>query len=450
MTPLEAYSGTKVTVPTPEGSVQLSIPAGSQNGSKLRLRGKGIQQKDKPKGDLIAHLEIVMPPGHSEEVEEALKTVEEAFEAIRARASSSDCFTCNSARGLRPGRCVSRETPIARPRLTPSSPGLRSRPWASKPKSEKPCRSSKPPACSVGPSRSPVPRAPRSRSTGNAVLCFCSNNYLGLADHPALVAAPASAQDEGVGAAASRLISGTMDAHRDAEAAYADFLGTPAAALFSTGYAANVGTVQALAGTGDVIFSDALNHASLIDGCRLSRAEVHVYAHRDVDHLGSLLREHRPRAGRALIITDSLFSMDGVTAPLREIAELARSFDAGLLVDEAHALGVFGPNGRGLAAELGVRARRRRWHSGQVVRCGRRVRRSQRRGRLAHPQPSPELRLLDRAAPHARTRRDRRLRLVREADDARHALLDNASELRSRLRALGFEVPRRDVRFFLY
>ncbi|MBW1904417.1 MAG: aminotransferase class I/II-fold pyridoxal phosphate-dependent enzyme, partial [Deltaproteobacteria bacterium] len=102
------------------------------------------------------------------------------------------------------------------------------------------------------------------------------------------------------------------------------------------------------------IFSDALNHASLIDGCRLSRATVHVYSHRDSDHLESLLREHRSGSRRALIITDSLFSMDGVTAPLRDIANLARSFDAGLLVDEAHALGVFGPNGRGLSAAMGI------------------------------------------------------------------------------------------------
>ena len=199
------------------------------------------------------------------------------------------------------------------------------------------------------------PQGPEVEIDGHRVLCFCSNNYLGLADHPALVAASdASTYGEGVGAAASRLITGTMDAHRDAEVAYADFLGSPAAALFSTGYAANVGTVQALVGPGDAIFSDALNHASLIDGCRLSRASVHVYSHRDVDQLESLLREHRPRARRALVITDSLFSMDGVTAPLRDIADLARSFDAGLLVDEAHALGVFGPSGRGLSAALGI------------------------------------------------------------------------------------------------
>jgi len=285
------------------------------------------------------------------------------------------------------------------------------------------------------------PQGPEVDIDGQRVLCFCSNNYLGLADHHALVDALASAQGEGVGAAASRLISGTMDAHRDAEAAYADFLGTPAAVLFSTGYAANVGTVQALAGTGDIIFSDALNHASLIDGCRLSRANVRVYAHRNVDHLGSLLREHRPRAGRALIITDSLFSMDGVIAPLREIAELARSFDAGLMVDEAHALGVFGPNGRGLSAELGIQPDvvvgtlgKAFGVAGAFVAASEEVVsliRNRARSFVYSTAPPP---MLARAAIEA-------LRLVHEADDARHALLENASELRSQLRALGFDIP---------
>ena len=285
------------------------------------------------------------------------------------------------------------------------------------------------------------PQGPEVDIDGQRVLCFCSNNYLGLADHPALVDALASAQGEGVGAAASRLISGTMDAHRDAEAAYADFLGTPAAVLFSTGYAANVGTVQALAGTGDIIFSDALNHASLIDGCRLSRANVRVYAHRNVDHLGSLLREHRPQAGRALIITDSLFSMDGVIAPLREIAELARSFDAGLMVDEAHALGVFGPNGRGLSAELGIQPDvvvgtlgKAFGVAGAFVAASEEVVsliRNRARSFVYSTAPPP---MLARAAIEA-------LRLVHEADDARHALLENASELRSQLRALGFDIP---------
>jgi 8-amino-7-oxononanoate synthase len=290
------------------------------------------------------------------------------------------------------------------------------------------------------------PQGPEVEIDGRRVLCFCSNNYLGLADHPALVAASdASTYGEGVGAAASRLITGTMDAHRDAEIAYADFLGSRAAALFSTGYAANVGTVQALVGPGDAVFSDALNHASLIDGCRLSRASVHVYSHRDVDQLESLLREHRPRARRALVITDSLFSMDGVTAPLRDIADLARSFDAGLLVDEAHALGVFGPSGRGLSASLGIEPDvvvgtlgKAFGVAGAFVAASEEIVsliRNRARSFVYSTAPPP---MVARAAIEA-------LQLVRQADDARKTLLENADELRAKLRTLGFEVPKENT-----
>jgi len=286
------------------------------------------------------------------------------------------------------------------------------------------------------------PQGPEIEIDGRPVLCFCSNNYLGLANHPALVAASqAAAHGEGVGAAASRLITGTMDAHRDAEVAYADFVGAPAAALFSTGYAANLGTVQALAGPGDVLFSDALNHASLIDGCRLSRAKVYVYSHRDTDHLESLLRQHRSRSGRALILTDSLFSMDGVAAPLRNLAALAQAFDAGLLVDEAHALGVFGPSGRGLAAAQGVEPDvlvgtlgKSFGVAGAFVAASEEVVsliRNRARSFVYSTAPPP---LVARAAIAA-------LELVRSADEARETLLSNAGKLRSELRLLGFEVP---------
>jgi 8-amino-7-oxononanoate synthase len=286
------------------------------------------------------------------------------------------------------------------------------------------------------------PQGPELEIDGRRVLCFCSNNYLGLADHPSLVAAAtASAHDEGVGATASRLITGTMDAHREAEVAYAEFVGAPAAALFSTGYAANVGTVQALAGPDDVIFSDALNHASLIDGCRLSRAKVHVYSHRDVNHLESLLRQHRPASRRALVVTDSIFSMDGDAAPLRDISSLARSFDAGLLVDEAHALGVFGPAGRGLAAARGVEPDvvvgtlgKSFGVAGAFVAASEEVVsliRNQARSFVYSTAPPP---MVARAAIAA-------LELVREADHARDTLLANAATLRAGLRSLGFEVP---------
>ncbi|MBW2376963.1 MAG: 8-amino-7-oxononanoate synthase, partial [Deltaproteobacteria bacterium] len=286
------------------------------------------------------------------------------------------------------------------------------------------------------------PQGPEVEIDGRRVLCFCSNNYLGLANHPALVeASAASAHHDGVGAAASRLITGTMDSHRQAEVAFADFLGAPATALFSTGYAANLGTIQALVGPGDAIFSDALNHASLIDGCRLSRATVHVYSHRDSDHLESLLRDHRSRSRRALIVTDSLFSMDGVTAPLSDIATLARSFDAGLLVDEAHALGVFGPNGRGLSAAMGIEPDvvvgtlgKSFGVAGAFVAASEAIVgliRNRARSFVYSTAPPP---MIARAAVAA-------LQLVREADDARTSLLRNAELLRSGLRTLGFEIP---------
>jgi 8-amino-7-oxononanoate synthase len=286
------------------------------------------------------------------------------------------------------------------------------------------------------------PQGPEVSIDGKPILCLCSNNYLGLANHPAIAAAvEASLRIDGVGSAASRLITGTMDAHREAEAAFADFLGTPATALFSTGYAANLGTVQAVVGPGDVIFSDALNHASLIDGCRLSRARVQVFSHRSADHLESLLRQHRRAAKRALIITDSLFSMDGDIAPLREIAGLARSFDAGLLVDEAHALGVFGPEGRGLAATQGVEPDlivgtlgKSFGVAGAFVAGSEEavaLIRNRARSFVYSTAPPP---MLARAAIAA-------LELVRNADEARRVLLGHADALRSGLRQLGFDVP---------
>jgi 8-amino-7-oxononanoate synthase len=291
------------------------------------------------------------------------------------------------------------------------------------------------------PPRISGPQGPEVLIDGKPVLCFCSNNYLGLADHPTIIAAAeASLRIDGVGASASRLITGTMDAHREAEDAFAEFLGTPSAALFSSGYAANLGTIQALVGPGDVVFSDALNHASLIDGCRLSRAEIHVYAHRSTSDLESLLRKHRASSGRALVVTDSLFSMDGVTAPLVEIADLARAFDAGLMVDEAHALGVLGPKGRGLAAALGVEPDlvigtlgKSFGVAGAFVAANETtvaLIRNRARSFVYSTAPPP---MLARAAIAA-------LGLVRDAEDARRSLLRHASVLRAGLRGLGFDV----------
>jgi glycine C-acetyltransferase/8-amino-7-oxononanoate synthase len=188
---------------------------------------------------------------------------------------------------------------------------------------------------------------------GKPVLLLCSNNYLGLADHPRVrEAAAEAAMRWGVGAGASRLVSGTMTVHRRLEERLAEFERSEACILFGSGYLANIGVVGALAGKGDTVFSDELNHASIIDGCRVSRAEVFVYRHRDLEHLEWGLSRH-PR-GRRVIVTDTVFSMDGDVAPLAEIVELARAYAARLVVDEAHATGNLGPGGRGAVAEAGL------------------------------------------------------------------------------------------------
>lgn len=190
---------------------------------------------------------------------------------------------------------------------------------------------------------------------GRRVLDLCSNNYLGLADDPRIAAAAIQAIGEaGLGAAASRQISGTSDLHRVAEARLASFVQLPAATLFSTGFAANAGAIPALLDADSLVLSDRLNHASLIDGCRLSRARVLVYDHLDCDHLEQLLRTHRPQHARVLVTTESLFSMDGDIAPLGELRALCDRYEAGLYVDEAHAIGVLGPRGRGLCAAASI------------------------------------------------------------------------------------------------
>jgi len=188
---------------------------------------------------------------------------------------------------------------------------------------------------------------------GRDVLLLCSNDYLGLASHPRVRAAAAEAAMRwGAGAGSARLIAGNMPPHRALEQRLAAFEGYESALLFGSGYLANTGAIAALAGRGEVVFSDELNHASIIDGCRLSRAETFVYRHRDVEHLAWGLREAGGRA--ALIVSDGLFSMDGDVAPLAELAELARRHDCRLMVDEAHATGTLGPGGRGSVAAAGL------------------------------------------------------------------------------------------------
>ncbi|MGI9557628.1 MAG: 8-amino-7-oxononanoate synthase [Solirubrobacterales bacterium] len=188
---------------------------------------------------------------------------------------------------------------------------------------------------------------------GREVLLLCSNNYLGLANHPAVTqAAAAAARRWGTGAGASRLISGTMIPHEELEAQLADFHGFDRALLFGSGYLANLGTISALAERGRRVYSDELNHASIVDGCRLARAETVIYRHADVEHLGRLLAQSSKPGD--LIVTDGVFSMDGDVAPLREIVALAQEFGARLLVDEAHATGTVGPGGRGTVAAAGL------------------------------------------------------------------------------------------------
>src|SRR5690349_21516893 len=197
------------------------------------------------------------------------------------------------------------------------------------------------------------PQGPRVLLDGKPVLLLCSNNYLGLADHPRVRQAAADAAMRwGVGAGASRLISGNMTIHRRLEKRLADFERREACVLFGSGYLANTGIVAALAREGEVVFSDALNHASIVDGCRLARAETFVYDHADVEHLAWGLEQ---AAGRgALIVTDGVFSMDGDVAPLPEIVELAQAYDVRVVVDEAHGTGALGPGGRGAVAEAGL------------------------------------------------------------------------------------------------
>lgn len=197
------------------------------------------------------------------------------------------------------------------------------------------------------------PQGPRVRVNGADYVCFCSNNYLGLAHHPALIeAAKAAADAYGTGSGASRLVSGTMTIHRELEDAVAGFKGVEAAIAFPTGYMANAGTIPALAGTGDTIFCDRLNHASLFDGCRLSGATLRVYPHKDAAKLDDLLA--REREGRALVVTDTVFSMDGDLAPLPELVDVCERRGATLMIDEAHATGVLGANGRGAAEHFGI------------------------------------------------------------------------------------------------
>lgn len=178
---------------------------------------------------------------------------------------------------------------------------------------------------------------------GEKRLNFCSNNYLGLANHPKLIAAAKDAMDRyGIGPAAVRTIAGTMALHLELEERLARFKGVEAAIIFQSGFNANTGTIPALVGKDDLIFSDELNHASIIDGCRLSGADVIRYAHCDAKDLDRAISEHKVSTKRVLVVTDGVFSMDGDIAPLDEIYQVANKHEAILMVDDAHGEGVLG------------------------------------------------------------------------------------------------------------
>lgn len=277
---------------------------------------------------------------------------------------------------------------------------------------------------------------------GKRVLSLCSNNYLGLADHPKLAEAAArAAVDLGVGSGASRLISGSMRIHHQLEDRIAAFKGTERSLLFTSGYQANIGTISALVGAGDEVFSDELNHASLIDGCRISRATVRVYGHCDVGQLERQLS--RSSARRKLIVTDSIFSMDGDAAPLRDIVEVAERHGALVMIDEAHATGVLGARGSGLAEELGLSDR----IDVQMGTLGKAL------GTFG-AYVAADADVIDHLINHARTfifttalpppivaAADAALDLVADEPERRSRVRDNGRRLADGLRNLGYSVP---------
>ncbi|MBI2488006.1 MAG: 8-amino-7-oxononanoate synthase [Deltaproteobacteria bacterium] len=192
---------------------------------------------------------------------------------------------------------------------------------------------------------------------GKTYILLGSNNYLGLTTDPKVTEAASKALEKyGTGSGGSRLVSGSSDLHRELEERIALFKKTEAAILFSSGYLANIGTISALVGPGDIVYSDELNHASIIDGCRLSRAETRIYKHCDVEHLKHLLSSDNFR-GKKLIVTDTVFSMDGDLAPISKIVELAEHYGCMLMIDEAHATGVLGKRGSGATEYFGVEDR---------------------------------------------------------------------------------------------
>jgi glycine C-acetyltransferase len=199
---------------------------------------------------------------------------------------------------------------------------------------------------------------PVSRFDGREVINLASNNYLGLADHPKLIEAAVDATKKyGAGSGAVRTISGTMSIHMELEQRIAQFKNTEACVVFQSGFAANAGTVSAILTPEDHIISDALNHASIIDGCKLSKAKIHVFPHKDTDKAVKILDDLSTAAGRKLLITDGVFSMDGDIGPLPALVEAAERHGAIMMIDDAHSSGVLGRNGRGTVDHFGLHGR---------------------------------------------------------------------------------------------
>lgn len=277
---------------------------------------------------------------------------------------------------------------------------------------------------------------------GREVINFSSNNYLGIANHSALGEAAKAAIDRyGCGTGASRLISGNMTLHEELERKITEFKGTGTALVFNSGFQANTGVISTLVGEGDAVFSDALNHASIIDGCRLSRAKAAVYAHLDMNRLEHELKQAQS-VRRRLIVTESLFSMDGDEAPLADIVGLAERHGAMVMVDEAHATGVYEPNGAGLVAKLGLGDR----VLVQMGTLGKAL-----GGFGAYVAGSKALRdlLINRCRsfifttalpPAVMAMAIAAIDLVRKEPERRKALADNSERLRAGLRGLGYQL----------
>ena len=284
-----------------------------------------------------------------------------------------------------------------------------------------------------------APAEPVAHRDGRALVNLASSNYLGLAGDPRLVVAAQEAAARGTGAGSSRLVAGHDRAYAELEERLATFKGTERALVFGSGYLANVGILAAVLDRDAAVFGDRLNHASLIDGVRLSGAESHRYRHLDLDHLESLLS--RSTASRKLIVTDSVFSMDGDVAPLRDLVALKERYGAALLVDEAHAGGVFGPHGEGLAHELGV-AEQVELQMGTFSKAygayGAYVAASAEW--IDHLVSAARTLVYSTALPPAVVGTiAAALELVRDADEARARLLANAERFRAGVRASGFD-----------